>query len=304
MMSTDKKPRIISLGDIAWDFLLETPQGLIWGSDVPGRVDFSYGGSACNFAVWASRCGAEARLLGKVGDDLFGKLMVQHLKDEEVEFPLSPIPGARTARIGVLVSPEGERAMVMDKDPRLAFSPADFAPELFEGLDLLFFTGYTVFNRSSVDFLELILTYARKIGILIAFDPSSFHLMEEFGHQELIELVSPLDFLMLNEDEASIFAGGEDFTRMLTFTKMVVIKRGPRGATALWDKKELSLPAFAASVLDTTGAGDAFDAAFLVSHLKGKSMEEALEQANAIGGFVVGQKGAQPFWNIEKEVIL
>ncbi|MGB9833645.1 MAG: carbohydrate kinase family protein [bacterium] len=293
-MSTDKKPRIISLGDIAWDFLLETPQGLFWGSDVPGRVEFSYGGSACNFAVWASRCGAKIRLLGKVGKDLLGELMLQHLKEEGVEFPLSPVPGARTARIGVLVSSNGERAMVMDKDPHLAFSPEDFAPQLFEGYDLLFFTGYTVFNRSSVNFLRRALSHARKIGILIAFDPSSFHLMEEFGHQELIELVTPLDFLMLNEEEALIFAGGEDFSRLLAFAKAVVIKRGAGGATALWNKEEFSLPALPAPVSDTTGAGDAFDAGFLVSFLQCGDIKQALEEGNRLGAYVVSHFGAQP----------
>jgi sugar/nucleoside kinase (ribokinase family) len=293
-MSTDKKPRIISLGDIAWDFLLETPQGLFWGSDVPGRVEFSYGGSACNFAVWASRCGAKIRLLGKVGKDLLGELMLQHLKEEGVEFPLSPVPGARTARIGVLVSSNGERAMVMDKDPHLAFSPEDFAPQLFEGYDLLFFTGYTVFNRSSVNFLGRALSHARKIGILIAFDPSSFHLMEEFGHQELIELVTPLDFLMLNEEEALIFAGGKGFSRMLAFAKMVVIKRGAGGATALWNKEELSLPALPAPVSDTTGAGDAFDAGFLVKFLQCGDIKQALEEGNRLGAYVVSHFGAQP----------
>ncbi|MGB9553600.1 MAG: carbohydrate kinase family protein, partial [bacterium] len=182
-MKAENKPWIVSIGDVAWDLFLEIPQGIVWGSDVPGKVEFSYGGSAANFAVWASRMGARVRLLGKVGKDFWGQLMLRHLKKEKVDFPLKPIAGGRTARIGILVSSEGERAMVMDKDPQLAFSLNDFSPAFLEECSLLFFTGYAVFARSSLEFLRVILDYCHKIQIPVAFDPSSFHLMESFGPQ-------------------------------------------------------------------------------------------------------------------------
>ncbi|MCR4429113.1 MAG: carbohydrate kinase family protein [Caldiserica bacterium] len=295
-MEKERKPGIVSLGDVAWDFLLEVSEEICWGSDVQGKVEFSYGGSACNFAVWASRKGARVRLIGKVGMDLLGNMILAHLKEEGVNFPFPPVPNARTARIGVFVSPKGERGMVMDKDPGLSFHSEDFSPTLVEGFDLLFFTGYAIFHRPSIEFFRMILSEARNQGLLTAFDPSSFHLMEDFGYKELRDLVSPLDFLLLNEDEARRFSPQGDFRDLLSFSKIAVIKRGELGAIALSGSGEFSSPAFPSPVLDTTGAGDAFDAGFLVEYLKSKNIEESLKEGNMLGSYVVSHLGAQPPW--------
>lgn len=301
-MEKERKPRIISLGDVTWDFLLEVKEEVCWGSDVKGLVEFSYGGSACNFAVWASRIGAKVKLLGKVGDDLLGYLILEHLKTEGVDFPFEPVPGARTARIGVLVSPNGERGMVMDKDPRLSFNLKDYSPTLLSGFDLLFFTGYSIYHRNSIGFLQMVLSEARKIGLLIAFDPSSFHLMEGFGYLELRELVSPLDFLLLNEEEAKRLSLKKDIRELLSIAQIVVIKRGERGAIAFSNLGECSSPAFPSEVLDTTGAGDAFDAGFLVKYLTSKNIEKSLIEGNRLGAYVATHLGAQPPWSREEEV--
>lgn len=295
-MKRERKPKIISLGDLAWDFLLEVKEEICWGSDVKGQVEFSYGGSACNFAVWASRAGAKVKLLGKVGDDLLGHLILEHLKTEGVEFPFKPIPGARTARIGVFVSPNGERGMVMDKDHRLSFDLKDYSPTLLEGYDLLFFTGYSIYNRRSIGFLKKTLSEARKKGLSIAFDPSSFHLMDGFGYPELRNLVSPLDFLLLNEEEAKRLSFGKDFHELLSISQTVVIKRGEKGAFAVSAFGEFISPAFPSQVLDSTGAGDAFDAGFLVEFLTSKNMEKSLIEGNRLGAYVVSHFGAQPPW--------
>lgn len=293
-MKAKNKPLIVSIGDIAWDLFLEIPQGIVWGSDVPGKVEFSYGGSACNFAVWASRLGARVRLLGKVGEDFWGRLILKHLKEEKVDFPFKPIHGGRTARIGILVSPEGERAMVMDKDPQLAFSLTDFSPVFLEKCSLLFFTGYAVFSRSSLEFLKAVLDYCRKIQIKIAFDPSSFHLMDSFGPQELLKFVCPLDFLLLNEKELEAFSPRCKPQDLLSLAEMVIVKMGKEGSKAFTKYGEFFQPAFRVSARDSTGAGDAFDAGFLVNYLQSKDIQQSLKKGNRLGAYVASHIGAQP----------
>src|SRR5450756_2083647 len=119
-------PRIFALGDIAWDILLRPEEPLVFGSDVPGKAEFTPGGSAANFAVWAACLEAEVLLQGKIGDDRLGKMMEEHLARKKVGLRLQIVTGARTARIGAVVSLQGERAFVMDKPTSLAFSLGDF----------------------------------------------------------------------------------------------------------------------------------------------------------------------------------
>ncbi len=80
---------------------------------------------------------------------------------------------------------------------------------------------------------------------------------------------------------------------LLEFAETVVVKRGPRGAAALTREGWTHRPAEGVRVVDTTGAGDAFDAAFLVARLGGAPVEEALGRGNQLGARVACRMGAQ-----------
>ena len=72
--------RLLVIGDIAWDIFIRPEGDLVRGSDVLGTVDVMPGGAAANVAVWARRLGADATLVGKIGDDTLGTLMHAHLQ--------------------------------------------------------------------------------------------------------------------------------------------------------------------------------------------------------------------------------
>ncbi len=289
-------PRFLSLGDIAWDILFKPEEELVFGSDVPGVAELLPGGSAANFAVWGKRTGTRIRLLGKIGDDDLGLAMTSHLEKEGIENALIVVPGVHTARIGVLVSPQGERALIMDKARSLAFHPRDFRPEVLEGCSLLFFTGYTIFTPESLEYVQLILQEARRREILLAFDPASFHLIRDYGPDRIMKAIGPLDLLLLNEEEAHTLKPDRPPRSLLDQARIVVLKRGARGATVLQGDQEVSAPAPAVLEVDATGAGDAFDAAFLVEYFKERDLESALRKATYLGAFVVSRMGAQPSW--------
>lgn len=286
-------PRIFALGDIAWDILLRPEEPLVFGSDVPGKAEFTPGGSAANFAVWAACLEAEVLLQGKIGDDRLGKMMEEHLARKKVGLHLQIVTGAGTARIGAVVSLRGERAFVMDKPTSLAFSLGDFEPTCLDGRDLFFFTGYSLFTPSSLLFIQRILEEARVRKVPIAFDPASFHLIEGYGPQELLERICPVDFLLLNEDEARKLALADTKT-LLRHSKIVVLKQGLRGSTVFSRLGEWHVPSQPAPVLDSTGAGDAFDAAFLVEFLRTGDIPSSLRKANRLGAYVVSHYGGQP----------
>jgi sugar/nucleoside kinase (ribokinase family) len=91
-----------------------------------------------------------------------------------------------------------------------------------------------------------------------------------------LDLQSTVDWLFLNEDEARLYGNQ-------TRTDKIVVKRGARGATAVVDGREVASPAARAAVIDTTGAGDAFNAGFLAAVLRGAPVMQALRLGNYVG---------------------
>lgn len=296
----DRDPTLVVIGDVAWDVVMRPAADLVWASDVYGRVDLLAGGSAANVAVWARRLGANARLVGAVGDDPFGRLMREHLQREGLDRDLIGAPGRETTRIGVLIRPDGEHAFVTDHSDPLRLHPGDLPVSLLDGAGLVFLNGYAVFMAGSPEFAGDLLHEARRRGVRVAFDPSSSSLIRRHGGRRLLEGVGRLDLLLANEEEAAALLGlagqaaGEDpLAPLLEFAETVVVKRGARGAAALTSAGWTRAAAHEVRVVDTTGAGDAFDAAFLVAHLAGTPMGEALARANELGARVAGRLGAQ-----------
>jgi ribokinase len=163
--------RLLVIGDVAWDIFIRPEGGLVRGSDVMGTVDVMPGGAAANVAVWAGRLGAHVTLLGKIGDDTLGTLMLAHLRGEGVGDHLITVPGGLTTRVGILVSADGEHSFVIDHTKVLRFGDGDAPPHLVDRADAVFFTGYDIFLAQSTSFLAPLLDAARARRVPIVFDP-------------------------------------------------------------------------------------------------------------------------------------
>ncbi len=118
----------------------------------------------------------------------------------------------------------------------------------------------------SASFASPLLAEARRRGIVVAFDPSSFSLIRAHRPARLLDEVGPLDVLLCNEDEARALVPDGPLEGLLAHTAVAVVKRGGEGATAIHAGGVVSAAAQPIVVADTTGAGDAFDAAFLVEY--------------------------------------
>jgi ribokinase len=286
-------PRLLIIGDIAWDVLFRPSGDLVWGADVYGHVDLMAGGSAANVAVWARRQGADVTLVGQVGDDRFGQMMRAHLADEGVAEFIRVVPGGQTMRIGVVIRPDAEHAFVTDHSRPLRLTADDLPLSLLDRVDAVFFNGYAVFMAGSAAFASPLLAEARQRGILVAFDPSSFSLIRAHRPARLLDEVGPLDILLANEEEARALVPDGSLDRLLSHAAVAVVKQGGRGATAIHSGGSVSAAAEPIVVADTTGAGDAFDAGFLVEYLAHRDLARALAAANRLGGHVASRLGAQ-----------
>jgi sugar/nucleoside kinase (ribokinase family) len=286
--------RLLAIGDIAWDIFIRPEGDLVRGSDVLGTVDVMPGGAAANVAVWARRLGADVTLIGKIGDDTLGSLMRAHLDGEGVGRHVITVCGGLSTRVGILVSADGEHSFVIDHTKVLRLDEGDAPPSLEDGADAVFFNGYDIFLARSTGFLGALLAEARRRRLPVLFDPSSFALIDTFGPSRLIEGVGPIDVLLANDAEADALRAGRPLESLEAWARLTVVKQGPRGASAFAPGDAWHAAANPVSVVDTTGAGDAFDAAFMVEWLATRDVEAALRAGNRLGAHVAGHLGAQP----------
>jgi sugar/nucleoside kinase (ribokinase family) len=286
--------RLLVIGDIAWDIFIRPEGDLVRGSDVLGTVDVMPGGAAANVAVWARRLGADVTLIGKIGDDTLGTLMHAHLKAEGVGGHVITVPGGLSTRVGILVSADGEHSFVIDHTKVLRFENGDAPPSLVEGADAVFFNGYDIFLAGSTAFLAPLLAEARSRSVPVVFGPSSFALIQAYGAGPLMDGVGRVDVLLANDAEADALRDGRPFSALERHAKLAVVKQGPEGASGYAGSAAWHAAASPVTVVDTTGAGDAFDAAFMVEWLASGNVEAALQAGNRLGAHVAAHLGAQP----------
>jgi sugar/nucleoside kinase (ribokinase family) len=287
-------PNVLVVGDVAWDIFIRPEHELVRGSDVLGTVDVLPGGAAANVAVWARRLGARVVFRCKLGDDTLGRLMQAHLNTEGAGGHVISVPGGLSTRVGILIAADGEHSFVIDHTKVLRFEAGDLPLSLLDGIDAVFFNGYDIFLAGSAAFLTPLVAEARRRGIALAFDPSSFALIRAYGGSRLLDEIGSVDVLLANEDEARVLSPNGQLAGLARFAALVVVKEGTRGAAAYDGRTWIRSAAVPVSAVDTTGAGDAFDAAFLVTYLARRDIQAALEAGNRLGAHVASHLGAQP----------
>jgi len=199
-----------------------------------------------------------------------------------------------STRVGILVSADGEHSFVIDHTKVLRFEDGDVPPRLLDDADAVFFNGYDIFLARSTSFLAPLLDEARASRVPIVFDPSSFALIQAFGRDRLMAGVGPLDLLLANDAEADVLRGDGPPHALDAYARLAVVKEGARGASAYGRGASWHAPARPVAVVDTTGAGDAFDAAFMVQWLTTGDVNAALRAGNELGAHVAAHLGAQP----------
>jgi len=275
--------RLVFLGDLAVDVVLRPEAPLALGTDVPGRVEFRAGGSAANAARWAARLGARSTFVGAVGRDDWGRSLAASLKADAVTVRLVRAAG-RSARIGVVVGPGGERSFVADRGAAEELAPDALRAGWFAA-DVLHLPAYSLLSDALLPASLRAVELARAGGALVSIDLASRGPLLSHGRREVIrriERVTP-DVLLGNEYEVGVLAAARGPQALLEMTPVLCVKRGGEGC-ALWARaggrggEPVTLEVFASRVatVDTTGAGDAFDAGFLIAWLDARAAGVAL----------------------------
>lgn len=288
---------LVIIGDIAVDIRAVAGEALTRGADARGGIRFLPGGSAANVAVWAARRGARATCVGAVGADPWGAWLRDDLRRAGV-MVVGPRRG-RTATILAFIDAEGERTFVTDRAAALMLRPGDLPETLWDGCDVLHIPAYSLFEGSLATTTVGAVHQARAAGATISIDLSSVSLLRAYGLERFAALLTDLrpDLLFANLDEAqALFAVGTvdaAAAAMRAVTKVAVVKRGAAGVLVATDG-DVWRAAAPADAVDSTGAGDALAAAFLVEYTRHGDAGRAAWAGVRLAGAVVQGVGARP----------
>ena len=280
--------RIAVVGDAALDVLARAGTLPAPGGDVRASIGIRPGGAGANTAAWLAALGADPVLIARIGADTAGEQVRGHLAAAGVGTALVTDDAAPTATVVVLVDGAGQRAMLADRGAAGRLAPADITVPA--GARHLHLSGYVLLDRSSRAAGQAALAAARAAGLTTSVDPQAAALLTDPAG--FLDQVRGVDLLLPSAAELAALGGAD---AALAAVRAVAVTDGPRGAAWLDRAGKVEVPGRTIEVVDTTGAGDAFDAGVLVAWTGGASPAEALAAGVAAGTRAVGAAGAWPF---------
>jgi sugar/nucleoside kinase (ribokinase family) len=265
---------ICTLGDLLLDVIVRLDGPIAADTDTYGRTRVGPGGQAANVAAWVAALGGRARFLGKRAADPAGRILAEELRRLGVELA-GPEAESGTGTVVSVATPDGARTMLSDRGVSTAFAPEELDPAWLAGCAWLHVPGYSLVRPPLRETALAAAALAPKVSV----DLSSTAAIEEVGVGPFRETVAALAprLVLANEAEAEL-VGALD-------VETLAVKRGARGCVVVEAGRRRELPAVEAAVVDSTGAGDAFAAGFLLG-----GPERALDAAARC----VAKMGATP----------
>jgi sugar/nucleoside kinase (ribokinase family) len=258
------------------------------------------GSSSAICASGLARLGAEVDFLGKVGDDYLGDFVTEEL--HQLGVGTRHVVRDSAARTGITISLTyaKDRALVTYLGSIAALRSTDIQTSILKDYDHMHVGSYFL-QKGLQPGLQDLFDIAHRTGLTTSLD-TGWDPEERWGGDKLLELLALVDIFFPNEEEACAITGAGDAELALRElgqrTMLVVVKQGAEGAMALRDREIVRSTGFKVHVVDTTGAGDSFDAGFLFAHIvQGQPLEDALRFANACGALSAtghGGTAAQP----------
>ncbi|WP_410610711.1 carbohydrate kinase family protein [Amycolatopsis sp. lyj-109] len=286
---------IVVVGDAALDVIARHDKPLPHGGDARAKIRFTGGGSGANTALWLRHLGAETTLLARIGDDPGGRLIRAELEAAGVRCAFAVDPEAPTCCVVVMVDGSGQRSMLADRGANQRFAPEDVTPESLAGASHLHLSGYVLLDPPSRAAGLAALAAAREAGLTTSVDPqAAAHITDPAA---FLADVRGVDLLMPNTEELVALTGSADpvsAKELLGAVGAVVVTAGLDGASWVDADGVTSVPAVEAECIDSTGAGDAFDAGVLTGWLAGESTVDVLRHGTRLGALAVGKVGPQP----------
>lgn len=289
-------PKITVVGSFAVGMTIRTPALPVFGETLLGSdFDMGPGGKGSNQAVAAARLGADAGLVAYVGSDALAGIGHDLYRAEGVNADhVITLPGQATGVGFIILNTEGNNFIILDMGANKVLDAAavDAAAERIAQSDVVM-AVLEVPTEAAARAMEL----GRAAGARTILNPAPARALPD-------EIFRNVDVLTPNESELRILLGlpadAPHSTRDLAIqlrkrgVGTVVVTMGRNGALILSDTIDIIVPSFAVPVVDTTGAGDAFNAGLAVALAEGRDLPEAVRFAAASGSIACTKLGVIP----------
>ncbi len=258
-------------------------------TDTPSTIRFRPGGSAANTAAWLGHLGAAVDFVGTVG-----AADATHHAEQLVGVTthLTVHPELPTGTIIVIVQGES-RNMLTERGANRALHPDQVTDALLADARILHLTGHTLLGEHG---LASLIARARAAGVVVSISPGSAGFIADYGVDAFAEAILGATMVFASLDEGRLLTGlvePAEVAAALPF-EIVVLTQGMAGVIVDHPGGQLQVPAVPASVVDPTGAGDAFCAGFLDAWLRTGDLHEAATAGARVAARAVTSIGARP----------
>ena len=296
----DKRFDVVVVGDINADLILSGDVTPVFGQ-VEKLLDDAgllIGGSATIFACGAARLGLRVAFIGKVGDDVFGRFMREALAGRGVDVSGVAVDPAVKTGLTVILSRVHDRAMLTYAGTIGALRYDEINLDLLSSARHLHLGSYYLLENLLPDVPHLF-AEAQRRGLTVSLD-TNYDPAERWD-SGIAETLRHVDIFLPNETELARILRLDDWRAALAQAAQTVptvaVKLGAQGAAVQQGSEFVQKPVLPVTVVDTTGAGDSFDAGFVYGHLQGWPLERTLALAMACGACstrAAGGTAAQP----------
>jgi ribokinase len=291
--------RFFVVGDISVDliyFLDRIPEP---GEEVPARrALMKPGGAGATLAAHLASLEHKVYLAGRVGRDPFKHVALTVLEQVGVDLRhLQEDPENQTSSILILLTPGGERSMISAGGASRYLDAAEFKPRSLDQVDAVVMSAYALVGGNQREYAVKVLDTARRLQLPVFVDMGTGAIRA--AGRELLEHLRGVPYLLMNQNELLELTRTDSISEGLEALhdynlENVVIKVGAMGSILVTPtQQELIEPFALEEIVDTTGAGDAFTAAFASAVMQGHDLLLAARQANLAGALAATAVGAQ-----------
>jgi len=264
------------------------------------------GGTSANTAVALGRLGVETSFLGSIGEDQYGRYIQKDFAKENIDTTqLIVEPELNTVGVFAFIDETGERYLWGWPRVDQAFKVIDKNKVDFKAImeaRWVHSSGMAlVYDTSARHTIIEIFKVAFEAGIPTSFD---LNLRVDNGNLDpsyqasILEIIKYCSYVFGSAEEEFYYLGEsndwmENARSFVTDSRTIIVRMGKNGSAGLQKDTQVTAPSYPVEVVDTVGAGDVYNAGFILAKLKGSNLEECLKMGNAVAGYSVNQKGAR-----------
>ena len=266
------------------DLVVQTADFPMQGETTLGELFTTVsGGKGANQAVAAARLGGDVHMVGNVGDDSFGKELLENLEGNSVNSEGVAVTKGTASGIANILLSDGDNRIIVIPGANYELTPAqiDAMTEKIKISDLVLLQ-----LEIPVPTIMHTLKLCRALNVPVLMNPAP-------AGGFLKEFLPYIKYLTPNETECEQIFGADLESALESFPNQLVVTLGCAGARFFDGEKHISVKAFKSEVVDTTGAGDTFNGALAYAIVEGFNLEEAVRFANTAGSLAVEKFGAQ-----------